>query len=174
MTLIVQDDSGTVAGANGYVTVAEFKSYHDARGNAYGSATDSAIGIAIIKATDYLDTRFNFKGTRSHQGSSQPTQWPRLNVVNSDGFWVSGIPDEVKKACCEYALRALSASLMSDPVSIDDSGRSVKRISKKAGPVSKDVEYSDSTAYQLPTYPAADRILFTSGLLQSSNQLARA
>ncbi len=173
MALNVQNDTGTVANANAYVTVAEFKAYHDDRGNAY-STDDGLIGKAIIKATDYLDTRFSFRGVRSHITSQQTTAWPRNDVVDDDNNWVTGIPLALKKACYEYALRALTAELNPDPVAVDNSGMNVKRISKTAGPVSKDVEYTGSTATVLPKYPEADRLLATAGLLNSSNSLARA
>lgn len=173
MALNVQNDSGTVADANAYVTVAYFKAYHDARGNDYSAATsDPLIEKAIIKATDYLDQRFRFRGSRANLQSTQPTAWPRLDVVDDDDNWVNGIPDAVKKACCEYALRAISATLNPDPTS-DDYGRSVRRISKTVGPISKDVEYDNSSVLLLPKYPAADRLLAAAGLLVSGTTLAR-
>ena len=175
MALTVQNDSGTVTGANAYVTVAVFKAYHDARGNSYGAAADADIEKAIIKATDYLDQRFSFRGVRSHVASSQPTAWPRLNVVDGDGNYVSGIPEALKRACSEYALRALTAELNPDPVKTDDSGLAVRSVSKTVGPITKNIVYSGvNLVQQLPSYPAADRLLAAAGLLDSSNQLARA
>lgn len=173
MALVVQNDQGTVTGANAYVTVAFFKSYHDDRGNSYGSATDAAIGNAIIKATDYLDTRFRFRGSRMFSTDSQTTEWPRFNARDDSGYCVDGIPPAVKKACSEYALRALTKALNPDPT-FDDSGQAVKRISKTAGPVSKDVEYANPGVLSLPKYPVADRMLAAAGLLMSTSTLARA
>jgi hypothetical protein len=46
MTLIVQNDAGDAAGANGYISVAEFKTYHDARGNSYAGKTDDQIAAS--------------------------------------------------------------------------------------------------------------------------------
>lgn len=176
MALVVQDDSGTVADANAYVTVAAFKAYHDDRGNSYGSPipADAVIEKAIVKATDYIDQRFNYKGVRQQTMNTQTTAWPRSNVVDTDGNWVSGIPLAVKNACCEYALRALSSTLNPDPVSPDDSGYRVKSIKKVAGPVSKEIEYDNSGPnVALPRYPSADRLLVAAGLIASSSQLAR-
>lgn len=173
MALNVQDNSGTVAGANAYVTVAYFKAYHDARGNDYSAASsDQLIEKAIIKATDYLDQRFRFRGQRANSQNTQATAWPRLDAVDDDDNWINGVPEAVKKACCEYALRAIAATLNPDPTS-DDYGRSVRRVSKTVGPISKEVEYDNSSILSLPKYPAADRLLVAAGLLVNGTTLAR-
>jgi len=78
MTLIVQDDNGIIVGANAYITVAEFKAYHDARGGSYVGKSDPDIEKAIILATDYLDDRFNYVGRR--RNLEQDTAWPRNNA----------------------------------------------------------------------------------------------
>jgi hypothetical protein len=68
MTLSVQNSTGTVSGANAYITLAAFKAYHDARGNAYSTFTDPQIAAAIVRATDFLDTRFTYRGTKQPHG----------------------------------------------------------------------------------------------------------
>ncbi len=175
MALIVQDDTGTVAGAAAYVAVSYFKAYHDARGNPYSPYTDQQIEQAIIKATDYLDGRFSYRGVRANQTDVQSTMWPRWDAVDDDNNWVRGVPEAVKRACSEYALRALSSALNPDPVSPDDSGMRVRRVSKTAGPVSKDVEYQAfGPGFVMPLYPAADRLLVAAGLTLATNRTARA
>lgn len=173
MALVVQNDQGTAAGANAYVAVAFFKSYHDDRGNSYAGKSDAEIEKAIVKATDYLDTRFRFRGNRMFSTDSQTTEWPRYNAKDDSGYCVDGIPPAVKKACCEYALRALSKNINPDPVG-DETGQAVKRISKTAGPVSKDIEYANPGTLSLPKYPVADRMLAAAGLLVNTSVLVRA
>jgi hypothetical protein len=177
MAFLVQNESGTVTGANAYVTVAYFKQYHDDRGNSYAPplfADDPAIEKAIVKATDYLDARFRFRGTRAHGQRDQSTQWPRYDATDDDGEYIYGIPDALARACCEYALRVASAPLAPDPTN-PMLGRGVKSFSQSAGPVSQSFTFeSGGASYQLPRYPAADKLLSLAGLLESTSELGRA
>lgn len=68
MALTVQNSDGSVSGANAYVTLAEFKSYHGDRGNDYSAFSDPQINSAIIRATDFIDTRFAFRGVKQTFG----------------------------------------------------------------------------------------------------------
>lgn len=171
MALILQDETGTVAGANAYISVAAFKAYHDARGNSY-TADDPSIEKAIIKATDYLDGRFRFVG-RALAARVQRTSWPRVGAYDRDRQIINGIPVEVAEATAEYALRALAADLLPDP-SRDASGA---RIAAKAesvdGAVSESVTFAGGGAFTLPKYPAADAKLRKAGLVRDGAMLIR-
>lgn len=167
--LIVQDDTGTVEGANGYISVADFKAYHDARGAVYSDYEDAAIESGIIRATDYLDSRFTFVGRRLN-GRDQSTEWPRSGAKDRDGYPVTGLPPEVLDACAEYAIRALATDLNPDPER-DDYGRIIASTSVKVGPISESASYADGAPFSLPAYPAADRKLMAVGLVRSGNQV---
>lgn len=172
MALLVQNDSGTVVGANAYVSVDEFKAYHDARGNDYSAAADdSAIEKAIVRATAYVDTRFTYTGLRM-SGRDQDTQWPRTNAFDRDRYSVIGIPPEVKNACCEYALRSLTQDLNPDPTR-DDTGALVAAKSETVGPITESTTYVSGAVFALPRYPAADQWLIRSGLVRTAGQVAR-
>jgi hypothetical protein len=168
MALAVQNDSGTVAGANSYVTLAEFKAYHDDRGNSYAAYSDAQMTSACIRATDYIDGRFRYKGYRVN-GTSQTTQWPRYNVVVDEVETVEGIPLEIKEACSEYALRALVAPLSPDPGLTGQ----IKKTHVKAGPVEEDITYNDTSSATLPVYPVADNKLRTAGLVITGGRTVR-
>ena len=165
MAFTVQDDSGAVPNANAYIDVDFFKGYIDDRqgSDAYGDYEDGQIERAIVVATDYVDNRFKYVGDRSLGSDVQTTQWPRDVAFDADGRQQNGIPDAVKKATAEYAMRALKATLDPDPVR-DASGRKVMSESKSVGPVSKSVTYGIGSS-EPPKYPAADRILQASGLI---------
>jgi hypothetical protein len=96
MALTVEDGS-IVTGANSYVTLAEFKSWADARGITYG--TDAAVEAQIVRAMDFIET-LTFKGLKKDQ--YQPLQFPRVHLV-IDGFEVHSetIPEELKTAVFE-------------------------------------------------------------------------
>jgi hypothetical protein len=157
VTLTVQNDAGTVALANGYVTVAEFKAYHDDRGNSYAGKTDDQIKVGIIRATDHIDTVNDFKG--APLTDDQTTQFPREGINDQRGNEYEGIPTNVKKATSEYAMRALAAPLIPDADEPTASG--IKRVRSKVDVIEDEVEYQDGAGpgSRLPAYPAADLFL---------------
>jgi hypothetical protein len=55
----VQNDAGTAANANAYITLAFFKQYMDDRGRVY--PVDAAVQLGIVKATDYIDARWRLR-----------------------------------------------------------------------------------------------------------------
>jgi hypothetical protein len=170
MAFSVQDDGGTIDGANAYITVDEFKTYHRDRGNSW-SGGSGAIQDAIVVATDYLDTRFQFVGDR--KSVSQRTQWPRVDAIDRDGNARSGVPVEVEEACAEYALIALSSTLNPTPTR-DDTGQPVEMSRKKVGPLEKEIRYGGGGAvFQLPKYPIADQKLRAAGLVVSGRDIVR-
>lgn len=173
MPLTVQDDQGSVAGADSYLSVADFDAYHTARGNSYPTGTvTSQKEIALRLATEYLDLRFRFAGWRLRR--EQTTEWPRVDVYDLDDFYVDGIPQEVKDATAEYALRALSAKLLADP-NRDSSGRRLKvKDYSIEGRIDQRLEFVDGSAFDLPEYPLADMKLRRRGLVRKGRELVRA
>jgi hypothetical protein len=161
MALVVEDGTG-IADANSYIEAAWADTYHADRGNtAWASAQATAKEQALIKATDYIETRFGdrFKGFPEFIDTPQGLSFPRLKLYDRYGQVITGIPDNLKKATAEYALRALEAELMPDP-DVDASGLPVKSVSEKVGPLETATEYQQATAPVLTRpYPAADRLL---------------
>ena len=156
MAFVVENVSGA-ANSNSYISVADFKSYHDDRGQSYASYSDSQIEKALVKASDYLDIRFTFIGIR--QNLVQSMQWPRHNAFYSDGRYASGIPVEIQETCAEYALRALSSALAPDPA-VDSSGRLVTSEHSIVGPIESDKSFSSGgVPLTFKPYPIADQRL---------------
>lgn len=161
------EDGTQVEGANAYISVAYADTYHTDRGNAGWTGTDAAKEKAIIKATDYIDKRFGrkFRGTR--EAKNQELEWPRFNAVDNDGWLLSDvdeIPRNLKKACAEYALRALTAELVTDPTTSQE----VESVREKVGPIEEETKFRVSTKAaksatvsdgNIPEYPAADMLL---------------
>jgi hypothetical protein len=160
-TLIVQTDAGTVADANSYVDLTDFKAYHALRANSLGTSTDPQIEAAIIRAKDYLDQRFRYIG-RKFNGPTQITEWPRIDAYDQDDMIISGIPNAVVEAACEYALRSLTDELNPDPVQ-----DGIESITETLSPMSETIKYSAEEQLELPEYPAADLKLRRAGLVRS-------
>jgi len=170
MAFTVQDRHGSVADANAYISVDEFKVYHSDRGQPFASYDDAAIEQAIVKATDYLDTRFKYVGEVLR--SDQPTEWPRVGATDNRGVHVNGIPTAVKEATAEYALRALSGPINPDPTR-DDSGAVVAEKHEKVGPLEESVKYAAGGSFRMPVYPIADQKLRKAGFVRSGFDIAR-
>jgi hypothetical protein len=86
MTMIVEDGSN-VANANSYVTLTEYTTFLDDRGETtLSEADDEQKEFALIKATDYLQQKFRllWKGSRVH--ATQRLDWPRRGVDVPDFF----------------------------------------------------------------------------------------
>lgn len=170
MALIVQNNSGGVDDANSYITLAFFKSHHDARGNDYSAATNTELEQAIVRATDYLDQRFTFIGERLNV--DQGTQWPRMNAYDRDDHYVDDIPQEVKKATAEYALIAVDQALNPTP-DRDSTGRTVQSKDETVDVIRERVTYTSGAVFELPKYPISDRMLAARGLLTSRGRMVR-
>jgi len=164
MAFVVQDPDNPASDATAYISVAFFKDYHDTRGNAY-TATDTEIQQAIVRATDYMDSRWTFAGSR--EDSDQSTECPRSGVYDPNTGWeLDGYPTELEEACAEYTLPALSGSLY--PASnVDGSGRQVKRTRRKADVIERETEYVSPSKTPWKAYPAADGKMKKTKLLES-------
>ena len=159
MALIVEDGS-IVAGANSYLSVADFETYWTNRNVDLSTFTTAEKEAALIIATQFIDYN-NFKGYTVEE--LQPLQWPRSYVVNRNGYSIESdtIPQAIKDATAEYAYRQLSAPLQGDTVE----GGVIKRQMDKVGSLETETEYQDGGYFLNNRYPMADRLLI--GLLQN-------
>jgi len=170
VAFVVQDPDEPSWDANAYIEVQEFKDYHDDRGNGY-TASDTEIERAIVRATDYIDSRWTFAGSR--WDADQSTECPRSGVYDPNtGYELYGFPDELKEACAEYALLALTGTLYASP-DVDATGRPVKSTRKKADVLEKEVEYfgpGGSNKVFWKSYPIADGKMKKTRLLASTRR----
>jgi hypothetical protein len=125
MTLIVEDGS-IVAGAESYISVLDANTYHTNRNNtAWAESETSAKEAALRKATDYMLQVYRMRWQGWKVDQNQPLDWPRNSVYVDQAMNYNNqitahlvpdniVPLEVKKACAEYALKALSEDLFAD------------------------------------------------------------
>ena len=132
MALVVETGA-IIAGAESYVDVAAADTYHLNNGNAaWATSTTQLKEAALRKACRFLDGKYRLrlKGRRV-MPVIQPLEWPRggvsvigINDRNSALYDVGFagqifipsniIPQRLKDAQCELALRALSGDLATD------------------------------------------------------------
>ena len=154
-------DMAAMAGANAYMTVAEFQAYHSDRGNVGAvEASTEEIQAAIIRATDYIDTEWDFLGLRTFS-PDQTLDWPRSGVFTEpelDMVDDQGVPELVKRACAELALAALSYDL--DPNAPPIDGQLTTSTSQRAGDLAISTGFASELAQKgSPVWKRADKIL---------------
>jgi hypothetical protein len=171
MPFTVQDDDGLTAGANAYISLDWLREYHLDRGTDLSGVPDNQLRAALIRATQYVDTRYVFIGER--RSPSQSTEWPRTDAYDASGWLIRGIPEALKRAVAELAQKARTIDLMPDPVH-DASGRLVASTSSSVGPISESVVYANGGRPTLPTFPAVDRLLSSAGLIMTGLTSVRA
>lgn len=170
MAFTVQNDTGTQAGANAYITVAEFKAYHTDRGNSYAGLSDTVLEQRIVRATDYIDYSRTWRGDLLEE--DQTTEFPRVDLYDRRNKLVEGVPQPIKDACAEYALRT---ELWVDAPAV---AAGIKRERVKLDVLETETEYSGSSASggrSWPSVPAADMIIKRSGYsISTGGRVARA
>jgi len=153
MALIIQDDTGLIAGANSYNDVATFRTYALDRGYDFSSKTDDELSPSLIKGWEYTDSRFNYKGSRLN-GRTQTTEFPRTNFYDCEGNAIEGIPFETKEAHLEYSIREANGVTLQDDTTQEGN---LTKIKKKIGPLEKEFEYSPAlSGGEIKNYPTAD------------------
>lgn len=95
----------------------------------------------------------------AYSGLSQALSFPRINLYLRDGQCIKGVPDRLKQATCEYAVRASQGELIHDPGAT--AGGTIKRTFEKIGPLEEEIEYQDGAPANIiaPSYPAVDSML---------------
>src|SRR5690625_4006261 len=105
-----------------YLTIEEADAYWQGRDPSWEQASADAQQAAIVKATEWIDTAFNWVGRVA--SNDQALSWPRIGARDKEGRLRTGIPQEVKNATAWLALSALSSEL--DPAMDRDGG--IKRV----------------------------------------------
>jgi hypothetical protein len=97
MALVVENGS-VVAGANSYVTLAEYRDWANARG-IVSSDSDTILERQVLRAMDYFE-QLLFIGNKANE--NQPLQWPRTEAL-IDGYYADAteIPVQVRRALYE-------------------------------------------------------------------------
>ena len=126
--------------------------------------TDAQIEQALVRARDYLDSRFRYVGYKLN-GNTQCTQWPRFDAYDQNEESIEGIPQAVKEAQAEYALRSLQGTVLAPDPESGGTGGKVTMQRSKVGDLEEQTQYSQEAATEMPEYPAADAKLLRAGLV---------
>lgn len=148
--MLTVEDGTIVADADSYISAEDAATYHAARGNtAWAALTGDAPDQHLRKATDYMGQVYGLRWKGYRVSETQVLDWPREEVVVF-GFEVDTdvVPDAVRYACAELALRSVAGTLLPDTTR--------RTIREKVGPI--EVEYDKNSPLN-PDYQAIDNLL---------------
>lgn len=163
MSLIVEDGTGK-SDADSYISVDYADTYHAKYGNtSWASLTTENKAVYLRRATDYMVGKYRLRWKGQRTLLTQALDWPRFGVIVEDAkYYTYGsfqidqntVPNEIKNACAELALRASIGALFKD--------QGQKVLSKSVGPIS--VTYDKDSPAQ-KRYTQVDAMLgpFLSG-----------
>ncbi|MEI6207301.1 MAG: DnaT-like ssDNA-binding protein [Desulfuromonadales bacterium] len=164
---LICETGAIVAGAESYCSVSEADTYHAKNSNTTWIGADAVKEAALRKAARYLDGHYRgrWMGYRV-QPITQTMEWPRLYVpfVGAAPGLVPGheyasylpsnaIPQRLKEAQCELALRALSGDLAADLTA------SVRRTRSKIDVIENEYEYTPGAKAGQLEYQIVDQLL---------------
>ena len=153
MSLVIESGSGS-ATAESYISVESASAYFTARGVTTWDALDTGEATAareqaLRKATDYIDSHYQWKGCRVYP-TVQALDWPRYGVWAKEEYVDDDeIPEPLKRACAELALKSASDDLLAD--------QTQGVVKEKVGVI--EVEYSEHS-------PARVRYSFIDAMLR--------
>ena len=106
--MIVEDGTG-LSNADSYVSVEFADNYFSARGvTAWASLTQAKKEQALIRATDFIDSIYQWHGKKAT--SEQALRFPRVNLTDYEGMLVIGIPNCLKQAVCDASMLSVNGT----------------------------------------------------------------
>lgn len=158
INLIIENGS-CVESANSYVSLEYADAYAVNRNyTTWINQTEYVKKSAIIKAMDYVDNIFDWRGSKMYK--DQSLAFPRKDIIDDDGFNRSGeIPEKLKKAICEaafYVYKQFSLYVTKDTNGV------LKKDRKKTDVVEIEKEYFSSDEVKIDytsAYESLDNLL---------------
>lgn len=136
MAFTVETGTGSPS-SNSYASVADAQTHFTDRGlTALAAKTTAELQAALIAATDYIDSKFSFSGSRV--SATQALSWPRSG--SSDGEEGIDIADNTIPAAIRRATIVLAGKYLEGTTLLEDLDRGGGVSSVKVGPVA--ISYS--------------------------------
>ena len=108
--MIVENGNG-LSNANSYVTIEYANNYFSEHGiTNWLDLEEGKKEIALINGTDFIDNSFKWRGKKATQ--EQSLSFPRVNIVDNDGYDVAGIPEKLKQAVCEATILSANGTTL--------------------------------------------------------------
>ena len=168
---LTKEDGTIVTDANAYADDADAIAYQTDRGRqAWLDATTEVQEAALVRATDYIETRFGRKFIGSPVGDVQELAWPRLLAVyprTGNAFPVDEVPEDVLNATILYAGEIIGPDgddleLMTElAITPEISSSNVKSKREKVDVLEESTQFfgGGETLRTIQPFPEADRLL---------------
>lgn len=157
MAFVAEDGTG-LSNANSLCDVAFADSYFADRAVTAWAGSSSVKQSALIRATDYVESRWATRFDGERQYTEDPAQALSFPRTCTDTAEEDEVPDGIKKAVSEYALRALSGQLAPDPTA-ETNGLRLASAREKVGPIETEFSYQAGSAAVFKSYPTADALI---------------
>jgi len=136
------ETGGSSETSNSYASIANADEYNDTylSNSTWTGLSDANKELYLMRATQWLDKRYNKRWYGERANEDQALDWPRASITDTDGYNIDSdeIPQCIIDSCCEAAvIIAGGEDMMPDQ---SDSG-TVKRTKKKVGPILTETEY---------------------------------
>lgn len=156
MSLVVESGTG-LSNAESYVSVVDANTFHTRMGNAAWTGTDTVKEQALRKATRYVDLFYYDRWQGYRIKPTQALQWPRYNVYDRDTNIIdpTSIPQAIKDAVAEMALRSLSEDILPD---LEGAGE-IASESIRVGPITDAKTYTGGGKSQIKKYATCDLLV---------------
>ena len=163
MALVVEDGSGK-SDAESYVSVSDADTYvatnyttSQSSYTSWDAAADATKEIALRRATQYVDARYDGNWRGYAYTTTQALAWPRTVAAdNEDNYYdVDEIPQNLKDAVTELAVRIVAG----DTLYADQSKPgTIKSKTVKAGVVEQSIEYQGGLS-PAKKYPLVEALM---------------
>jgi len=171
MAFTAEDGTG-LADANAGITVEFADAYFADRGETGWTGTTPQKQTAIVRATDYVETRFADKLRGYILVETQALCVPRTDMYDSQLRDLGPVPLAYQQAIAEYAKVALTKVLQPNPSDGFD-GAPLKRKREKVGPLEDEWEFQEGwAAFGIVPWPRADALI-EKLCYQTSNRVIR-
>jgi len=168
---LIKEDGSIVANANAYADAADADAYQVDRGRDAWANADAAVkDAALVRATEYIESRFALRFAGSPVGDVQELSWPRTGVAyprTGNDFPIDEVPADVLTACILYAEQTIGTGLLTSEMTelsivpeLDDTGRTVVSKSEKVDVLAESTTYSSGSSLRtIQPIPEADRLI---------------
>lgn len=111
MSFVVEDGTG-VPNANAYIDVDFLAAYFADRGVVF-TEDETVQQTWIVQATDYIGIVFGWRLIGAKKTDEQGLHFPATYAVTRQGVLLADdiVPEDLKKACAQYARRAKSGQI---------------------------------------------------------------
>ena len=115
---LIKETGAIIADANSYADAADADAYQTDRGRQAWLDADATVkDAALVRATDYIETRFGKRFIGEPLGDVQELAWPRQLAVyprTGNAFPTDEVPEDVLNATILYAEQVIGTGPTTD------------------------------------------------------------